>query len=344
MDASGSGTKQTLMNNLSPDHILIGVDIGGTNTIVAAISPGGEVLSRATMATRPGDGPDAAVRRIVDLIRQAQQGAGEKPLAGVGIGCTGPVDRQTGHIHNPYTLPTWDDFPLTDALQRELSVPVVIENDADAGALGEHWQGAGRGVKHMVYVTIGTGVGGGIVLDGRLYNGANGLTGEIGHLPITAGSGPLCYCGIHGCLESLVAAPALSSQARDGVRQTDSLIRSLVGGDLSLITPQVIAEAARQGDELGRQIINGAAHALGLGLRGLIVTLAPEMIVLGGGIMDSFDLFLPGIRVVVDGLHLPTDYVRIVHAKLGLNAGVVGGARAVLDRCFPRLPYSITAS
>lgn len=324
------------MGNITSDHILIGVDIGGTNIVVAAISPSGEVLAKATTATRPTDGPAAGVSRILDLIGQIQSAAGTRPLAGVGIGCTGPVDRITGHIYNPHTLPTWDAFPLTEALQQKLDVPVIIENDAHAGALGEHWRGAGRDVKHMVYITVGTGVGGGILVDGALYTGANGLAGEIGHLPISLDNGPLCYCGIRGCLESLVSAPALIKQARDRVRQMNSLILSYVDNDVSLITPRVIAEAARSSDELAMHLIAKAAYTLGIGLRSLIVTLAPEMIVLGGGVMNSFDLFMPGIQAAIDNLHLPTDYIRIKHAELGLNAGVIGCARAVLDRCFPQ--------
>jgi glucokinase len=251
----------------------------------------------------------------------------------MGIGCTGPLDRIAGTVHNPYTLPTWDDFPLTDCLTEMLGVPVVVENDAHAGALGEHWRGAGRGTRHMIYVTVGTGVGGGLILDGRLYTGATGTAGEIGHHSVDL-HGPVCYCGSRGCVELYAAAPALVRRTCERVGTEPSLIPALVGDDPDAIDPEVIARAAREGDGLANDILHEAARALGTGLANLAVVLVPEVIVLGGGVMRSFDLFLPTIREVIEGLLFPLGDLRIVPAQLGMNAGVIGAARAVLDRCF----------
>ncbi len=318
---------------LTSDRTVIGVDIGGTNIVVAAVSVAGDVLARVAGPTLPRRGPEDGVRRIVGLIGEAQRLA-RVPAAplGVGIGCTGPVDRLTGRVHNPYTLPTWDDFPLTDRLAEALGVPVVMENDAHAGALGEHWRGAGRGKRHMIYVTVGTGVGGGLILNGALYTGATGTAGEIGRESVGV-SGPRCYCGSRGCVELYAAAPALTKRARERAAGGDSLLLSLVGGDLDALDPKVIAAAARMGDRAACDIIQEAAAALGAGLANLAVILVPEVIVLGGGVMRSFDLFQPLIEETLARLEFPLGDLRVLRAELELNAGVVGAARSVLERC-----------
>ena len=321
------------MHDIRPDKIVIGADIGGTNISVAAISPKGDVLAKGDGPTLPRRGPEDGARRIVEMIREAQRMAGDREFVGVGIGCTGPVDRVTGHVHNPYTLPTWEGFPLADRLHEVLDVPVVIENDAHAGALGEHWCGAGRGTQHMVYVTVGTGVGGGIILNGALYTGATGTAGEIGHHSVDM-NGPECYCGARGCVEIYAAAPALTQQARERVQSEESMLLSLVDGDAGALNPEVIAKAARQGDRLAGDIMKQAAGALGVGLGNLAIILAPEVIVLGGGVMCSFDLFKPTIEETLNHLTFPLGNLRITRAELGMNAGVIGAARALLDRCF----------
>jgi glucokinase len=322
-----------MMYNVGSDQIVIGVDIGGTNVVVAAVSPQGDVLASASGPTLPRRGPEDGVRRTVGMVEDVQRATGGRELAGIGIGCTGPVDRIAGTVHNPYTLPTWDDFPLTDCLTETLDVPAVMENDAHVGALGEHWRGAGRGTRHMIYVTVGTGVGGGLILDGALYTGATGTAGEIGHHSVDL-NGPVCYCGSRGCVELYTAAPALVRRARERAEAEPSLIPRLVGGDLGALDPELIARAAREGDGLANDIIHEAARALGAGLANLAVVLVPEVIVLGGGVMRSFDLFRPTIQEIIEGLLFPLGDLRIVPAQLGMNAGVIGAARAVLDRCF----------
>jgi len=321
---------------IDSEQIVIGVDIGGTNIVVAAVSAEGELLARTSAATLPQQGPDDGVRRIVGMIREIQQRTGDHDFIGVGIGCTGPIDRVVGTLHNPFTLPTWDGFPLTDRLGDALCVPVVIENDAHVGALGEHWRGAGRGTRHMVYVTVGTGVGGGLILNGILYTGATGTAGEIGHHSVNM-NGPQCYCGGRGCVEQYAAAPALTRSARDRAASSGILL-ALVDGDPQRINPEVIADAARMGDPISREVIGQGARALAVGLANLAYILVPEVIVMGGGVMRSFDLFQPTIHDTFDRLEFPLGDLRVLSAALGTDAGVIGAARAVLDRRFVRQP------
>lgn len=324
-----------MVHSFAPDDVLLGVDIGGTNIAVAALTPEGKILSRTGGPTLPEKGPEDGIHRILALLYEAQQLSRRATIAGVGVGATGPIDRMRGRIQNPYTLPTWYDVPVVDRLHAALDVPVVLENDAHAAALGEFWLGAGRGTQHMVYLTIGTGVGGGIIVNGMLHTGATGLAGEVGHMVVDA-PGPECYCGSSGCIESLAAAPALGRQARDHPDLTQSLILSLAGGMPDAITAEIVANAARAGDGIASAIISRAARALGLGLRNLVLTISPDRIVLGGGVMRSFDLFYPVIHQTIHSLsgYMPLDQLEVVPAQLGLNAGISGAVRALLDRAF----------
>jgi glucokinase len=273
------------------------------------------------------------------MIGEVQRATGDRGLAGVGIGCTGPIDRVAGTVHNPYTLPTWDGYLLTERLSDALGVPVVMENDAHVGALGEHWCGAGRGTLNMVYVTVGTGVGGGLILNGALHTGATGTAGEIGHHSVNM-NGPECYCGGRGCVEQYAAAPALTRSARERMAASDAL-RALVDGDPDRINPEVIADAARLGDPVSLDVIDQGAAALAVGLANLAYILVPEVIVMGGGVMRSFDLFEPAIHDTLSRLKFPLGGLRVLGAALGTDAGVIGAARAVLDRCFVRKPDRI---
>ena len=321
------------MYRTSENEIVIGIDIGGTNIAVAAVSPEGEILSRTGGLTLPQKGPELGTKRIIKLIRKVQQNVEGLKTIGIGIGCTGPIDRIKGVIHNPYTLPSWEGYHLADHIEKEFGVPVVMENDAHVGALGENWIGAGKDIQHLVYITAGTGIGGGLILNGKLYTGSTGLAGEIGHQCINF-NGPPCYCGFRGCVESIAASPAITKRAKQRLQTEQSIITELVDGDLEKITPRIISNAARKGDPLAKDLIHEAAFALGVGIGNLLMVLAPEMVILGGGMMRSFDLFQPTIQQVLNGLSYPVNGVRVVPAKLGLNAGVIGAARAILERHF----------
>lgn len=311
-----------------------GVDIGGTNTVVAIIDPdSAAVLARESIPTEPQRGPEDGFRRLGDLIERLCRAVNVLPadLVGIGVGCTGPIDSEHGTVNNPFTLPTWDNAPLIPALTERFGRPSILLNDAHVAALGEHWVGAGRGTRNMIYVTVGTGIGGGLILDGRLFRGVGQQAGEIGHQVIDI-NGPLCYCGARGCLEMLAAAPAIERAAR--ARATpESMMLSLAGGDPARITARIVYQAAQAGDTTASGLLAETGFYLGVGISNLLNTLAPEMVILGGGVMQGWDLISPRLHETVSerGGMIPFDQVRIVRAALDLNAGVIGAVRGILD-------------
>ncbi|GAB4573416.1 MAG: ROK family protein [Anaerolineae bacterium] len=317
----------------------VGVDIGGTNMVAAVVSDRGEVRSRASISTEPERGPDDGFRRLGDLIEQVCQGAQVSPgaLAGIGVGCTGPVDSVHGRVQNPYTLPTWDDAPLMDYLSERFGLPGILLNDAHVATLGEHWVGAGRHVRHMVYITVGTGVGGGLIIDGRLHRGVGLMAAEVGHQVIDL-DGPECYCGARGCLEMLAAAPAIRRMAAEQAA-SDGMMLRLAGGDRARLTPRVVYEAATQGDPEARQILARVGFYLGIGVANLLNVLAPEAVILGGGVMQGWDLIAPDIMAVINAraAMIPYEQVQILPARLGLNAGVIGAVKGLYDHLAGRL-------
>lgn len=313
-------------------HNVIGVDIGGTGMSAALVDAGAaRVLQRETIPTEAARGPEDGLRRLGDLIERV---AGDRlaQVSGIGIGCTGPVDCETGRIHNPYTLPTWDDVPLTDYLHERFTLPTALVNDAHAAALGEFWVGAGRGCQHMIYMTISTGIGGGFILNGKLYRGVGLLSSEVGHMALDP-AGPDCYCGARGCLEMLAAGPAIAAQAAAQVPD-DGLILQLVGGDRTAITARHVGEAAAQGDTLARDLLAEAGRWVGIGLASLLNLLTPEVVVLGGGVMNAHAYLMPSLLETVKARAalVPFERIRITRAALGADAGVMGAARAFMER------------
>src|SRR5581483_2945526 len=295
---------------------IFGIDIGGTKIAVAAVSLHGEILARTEMETRAEEGAPRVITRLIHALRSIER---DDELLGIGIGCTGPVDPRTGHVMNPYTLPTWEDVDIVSPLAQEFQTRVVLENDCDAAALAEHWMGAGQGAQNMIYITVGTGIGSGLILNNQLYRGVGMIAGEFGHMTI-AYDGPQCYCGARGCLEMLAAGPAIGKAYE--ARSTKPL------------AAKEILQAARGGEEDAKAVVEQTAFYLGVGLVNLINLLAPEVIVLGGGVMHEFELFEPGIRATLTKYVslVPISEVQIKRAALGSNAGVIGGAKALVER------------
>lgn len=312
--------------------ILVGIDLGGTYVRVGIFDPGGELLQVYQQPIEAHLGGEAGVRRISALVDRAVRESGSR-LIGIGMGATGPVDSQGGLIQNPYTLPGWANVPILKPLKEQFGVPAILENDADVAALGEYWAGAGRGVKRLYAVTVGTGIGTAFILNGHIYRGQDGIHPEGGH-HIVNPSGPLCYCGAHGCWEAEAAGPAIARRAAGIIKNgASSSLLELAGGDPDRITAYMVAEAAQAGDELAAGVMDTTAFYLGVGIVNCISMFFPETIVLSGGVMKSSGLLLPGIHEVVrkhNVMH-PVERVSIVTAKLGYHAGLYGAAYAILQ-------------
>lgn len=304
---------------MTDERRAIGIDIGGTKIAVAAVDARGHIRARRVLPTEAELGFERALARMVKAADEALAEAGWRrgQLCGVGIGCTGPVSAERGVINNPYTLPTWDDCPIVERLQSLLAMPAYLENDADAAALGEWFAGAARGARRVVMLTLGTGVGGGAIVDGAVYRGTRGEHPELGHVPVGI-PGPPCYCGIAGCLESIASGTAISAAAqRAGL------------GD----SRQVFARAA-DGHPLAQEIVARVQQALASAAWTILHTFMPELIVLGGGVIDDhYDLLAPAMAgMIPKATMVPAGATSVVKAQLGNDAGLVGAAGLALAR------------
>jgi len=299
--------------------MIAGIDIGGTKIAVGMVSDDGRVLSHTECPTYPERGYQEALARIQEMLNQSSHAAGVK-ITGIGIGSTGPVNPFTGEFEEVNFFPTWRGAKIVDDLAAIFKVSAAMENDADASALGEAGWGAGRNRKRLIYVTVGTGIGAGVILDGQLYRGVDGAHPEIGHCLIDA-SGPECSCGFHGCWESLAAGPAMVSWMAS-VMPPDYPH----GADL---TAKRICELAQEGDSLARQAVDREASYLGLGLANLITLFTPDAIVLGGSVMKSAVLFLDRIRSTIcrSCRYVPFEKTELALASLGEDANLIGAAR-----------------
>ena len=311
----------------------VGLDIGGTNLVAGVIAgEDGRLLSRHSIPSESRRGARDGLERIAGLISHVIEAAQLRPdqIGGIGIGASGPVDSIKGLVQNPFTLPGWEDLPITATLSERFGIPCCLLIDTHVAALGEHWIGAARGAKHALYITVGTGIGCGIILNNQLYRGIGLISGEVGHHVIDP-SGPLCYCGAHGCWEMFAAAPAISRYAAENVAD-DSLVLRLAEGEREKITPLLISQAAQQGDAFAQHVMERTANYLGMGIANLINIFAPEVVVLGGGIMGSWPQFEPTARLAMARCSAMVPLyrdIRIAQAELGLNAGITGAARAI---------------
>jgi glucokinase len=295
-----------------------GVDIGGTKIAVGVVDPMGRVLAKNECPTAVPRGFDHAMQQVKALLSQCVERAAVQ-LRGIGIGCAGPVDTATGALGNVNNLPGWKGGNPVEVLAREFGVPAALENDADAAALGELYWGAGRAKTRFLYVTVGTGIGVSVILDGKVYRGVNGCHPEIGHHILDA-SGPPCSCGVRGCWESLAAGPAMMAWLGENAPATY--------GNRNLTAREICARA-QDSDEWAQRAVEREAYYLGLGLANLITLFAPETIVLGGSVMKSAHLFLDRMHEVIrqNCRLVPASRVEISLASLGADAGLIGAAQ-----------------
>jgi glucokinase len=304
----------------SEEKIVIGaVDIGGTKIAVGMVDDTGRVLSKLESPTAAQRGYSRGLEGMIGMLRETARVAGVE-ISGIGIGSTGLVYPISGAFGDVDFLPGWQRHNPVEDLARAFHVSVALENDADASALGEASWGAGKGKSRLVYVTVGTGIGGGIIFDRQLYRGADRAHPEIGHHVLDP-SGPLCSCGFRGCWESLAAGPALAAWFKSNAPPEQQYPEDL--------TARQICQLAQQGDELARRAIAREAYYLGLGLANLINLFVPDVIVLGGSVMKSAALFLDGIRKVVSQgcRFVPFERTELAVASLGEDSNLIGAAR-----------------
>lgn len=279
--------------------MILGIDIGGTKCAAALGTADGVITERAEMPTRAEEGPEAILARLRDLARSLIDRVGVAPgsLDGIGISCGGPLDTKSGLVWSPPNLPGWEAVPVRRYFEEGFpGVRVVLENDANATALAEWRWGAGAGTRNMVFMTMGTGIGGGLILDGRLYRGTNDLAGEVGHQTILI-NGPVCGCGKRGCLEALASGPAIARLARESLHYgRGRRLVELAGGKPGNITAKHVVEAAKQGDAFSRRILEEAGTYMGIGIANIVQILNPERVVLGTIAVHAGDLVLQPIR------------------------------------------------
>lgn len=317
----------------SVQPLFAGIDLGGTNFMAALGDASGNLVAEEKQPTAAHEGPEAVLDRIAASIERLAAKAGRTPSA-VGFGVPGLVDFASGETRFLPNLPTqWRGVPVAAILSARLGCTVHLLNDARAATLGESMFGHGRDVQTMVLFTLGTGVGGGVVIDGRLRLGPLGAAGEIGHICVQPG-GLLCGCGCRGCLETIVSGPALAAEGMRLVLSGNApLLHEICGGDVARVSPEALGAAARAGDPGPMAVLDRAGTLLGLAASSVVLALHPELIVLGGGVASLDELLIGPMRRSL-GEHVrmfPVAGVRIARSKLGDRAGVYGGVAAAVS-------------
>ncbi|MCP8967126.1 ROK family glucokinase [Ectobacillus ponti] len=311
------------------DKWLVGVDLGGTTIKLAFINMYGEILHKWEI---PTDTSEQGKHITLDIAKAIDRkldelGEGKAKLTGIGMGAPGPFNLATGVVYEAVNL-GWKDYPLKDRLEIETGLPVAVDNDANIAALGEMWKGAGDGAKDLVCVTLGTGVGGGVIANGDIVQGISGAGGEIGHITVVPEGGAPCNCGKTGCLETVASATGIVRLAREelGANSEESQLREAYNG--GTLTAKHVFDAARAGDALAARVVDKLSFYLGLAIANIGSTLNPEKIVLGGGVSKAGDILLAGVQPYFEKFTFPrvAKSTKLAIATLGNDAGVIGGA------------------
>lgn len=317
------------MTNSAEPTYAIGIDLGGTKIETALVDTNGEIAETQRTPTEAKQGPDHVVDIIISTIRTRFLQNARQPVGSIGIGVAGQVDPDTGVVRRAPNL-DWRDFPIRERLEVALNLPVAVLNDVQAITYGECRHGVGRGVKNLVCLFAGTGVGGGVVIGGELVRGTSGNAGEFGHMTIERDGLP-CSCGSSGCLETFVGGWAVAKRAREraiAAPATAAALLRLSGGTVEGITAALVGDAAAQGDALARGLVEETGVALGIGLAAIANALNPELLILGGGIVEG----LPGLVEIAErelgrrALAAALRPLRVVRSRLGADAGVIGSA------------------
>ena len=311
---------------------VVGVDLGGTNIVVGAVAEdGSEDVATRSEPTRSEQGADAVVDRMVRMIETAiretmeLKGVTRADFLGVGVGAPGPLDRERGMVLTTPNL-GWQNFPLRDVIGDRVKLSVKLDNDANCATLGEWWLGAAKGGRNVVGVTIGTGIGGGLILDGRLYHGSSDVAGEIGHTTIDV-TGRRCNCGNYGCLEAYASGPSIAERAREQMDgDHDSIMYALVEGQVERLTAAIVYDAARKGDATALEVVRETARLLGAGIANLLNVYNPDVVVIAGGVTQAGETLFEPLRREVRkrAFAAAVEACRIVPGSLPGNAGVIG--------------------
>jgi glucokinase-like ROK family protein len=330
-----SGGRRPLLLEINPERgYILGVDMGATHLALLLADFGARVLDEVEIATEIWRGPAACLDQVDAQVRALLQKnhLALTDMLAVGVGVPGPVVASAGMVSAPPIMPGWHNFPIRAHLEKLWGCPVSLNNDAELGALGEWAYGAGRGERHLAYIKVGSGVGAGLLLDGRIYDGATGSAGEIGHITIVDG-GPLCSCGNSGCLEALAGGNALARRAQEAV-QAGKRTRMGHGKPVELITARDVTSAARLGDLVAQQIVSQAGAYLGIAVASLVNLFNPNVVIIGGGVAHIGDLLLEPVRrgVRERSLQSAGEAVRIASALLGRRSCAMGAIVQALNK------------
>ena len=335
----------------------IGVDLGGTNLRIAAVDSNGKMLEKITTSTQVTRGRQLVILEMCNAIQQVTtkfRSSGQ--LAGIGVGIPGIIDMQSGLLRESPNLPGWEDYPVREEIERRLGTSVILENDANVAALGETWMGAATSVDNMCMMTLGTGVGGGIVVDGKIWNGMTGMAGELGHTPVDPNGVP-CGCGSRGCVEQYASATAIKRMAVEAIATGEAPELERAMSEDPEFSAKVVYQMAIQGDEPAQKIFHTVGHSLGIVIASVINILNLPMYVIGGGVSSAWDAFSPTMFEVVrqrsfvyrntapgesaagvEGTKIHDDALPvrkstiITRALLGSDAGLIGAARLPMTR------------
>ncbi len=318
------------MTSLKPlEQFVLCVDLGGTQLRVALCKPSPPwIVHRAAEPTAKSS-PEAVISQIARMCRAVSKGVPSSQIKAVGIGSPGPLNPSTGIVYDMPNLPGWRDVPLAEMVSTELGIRTLLNNDANVAALGEYRFGAGRGTRDMIYITVSTGIGGGVIVDGRLLQGARGLAAEIGHHTVEA-HGIRCKCGNVGCLEAYASGTAIARMATEAIESG----RETVLSGRPAVTAKDVAEAARSGDALSLEIMHTAGFYLGVGIVNLLHIFNPSRIILGGSVTKSFDLFKESMWTTIrERAWAPyLEDFDIVLAELGDDVGLIGAMALILEK------------
>jgi glucokinase len=315
----------------------IGVDLGGTNLRIAAVDDSGKLLEKLTTGTQVARGRDHVIAEMCTAIQQVAARFREQKLLGIGIGVPGIIDMETGTLRQSPNLPGWHDYPVRAEIERRLDTVVILENDANAAALGEKWLGAAREVESMLMLTLGTGIGGGLVLDGKIWRGMNGMAAELGHMTVDP-EGPLCGCGNRGCVEQFASATAIKRMAVEAISSGHAPELARAMKEDPEFSARIVFQMAAQGDAPAKKIFERAGRMLGMALADLINIFNMPMYVIGGGVAAGWEAFAPAMLDEVrkrSYIYLATEPGKtagkkqsvITRALLASDAGLYGAAR-----------------